>query len=226
MTPNRRPNLPHQIILADNQAIFRAGVARVLDQERNFQVVAQCNDLERLKEAVGSMRRCIVVYPSSIAPSLHELLEWIEQAGSRSVVVLEHGVTLDDAIARRVEGTVLRSVAGPQLVDCMLRVAAGQRSVQRANLKTMPSPDRVGANVLERLTPKELQIVALIAEGSKNKEIALQLGTKEQVVKNYLRSIYDKTGVSDRLELALFTIHHRALAEAAERVREKLVRSA
>ena len=66
----------------------------------------------------------------------------------------------------------------------------------------------------------------MIAEGSKNKEIALQLGTKEQVVKNYLRSIYDKTGVSDRLELALFTIHHRALAEAAERVREKLVRSA
>ena len=62
--------------------------------------------------------------------------------------------------------------------------------------------------------------MALIAEGSKNKEIASQLGTKEQVVKNYLRSIYDKTGVSDRLELALFTIHHRALAEAAERVRE------
>jgi DNA-binding NarL/FixJ family response regulator len=167
-----------------------------------------------------------VIYPSSFAPDMNELLDWIEQAGSRSVVILEHGATLDEAYAARVEGTVLRSVAAPQLVDCLLRVAAGQRSVQRANLKTMPSPDRVGTNVLERLTPKELQIVALIAEGSKNKEIASQLGTKEQVVKNYLRSIYDKTGVSDRLELALFTIHHRALAEAAERVREKLVRSA
>lgn len=218
--------LAHQVILADNQAIFRAGVARVLSQERNLQVVAQCADLERLKEAVGSFRKSIVVYPSSIAPDPNELLDWIEQAGSRSVLILEHGAALDEAIAQRIEGTVLRSVAGPQLVDCLLRVAAGQRSVQRANLKTMPTPDRVGVNVLERLTPKELQIVALIAEGSKNKEIALQLGTKEQVVKNYLRSIYDKTGVSDRLELALFTIHHRALAEAAERVREKLVRSA
>jgi DNA-binding NarL/FixJ family response regulator len=73
--------------------------------------------------------------------------------------------------------------------------------------------------VLQRLTPKELQIVALVAEGCKNKDIATQLGTKEQVVKNYLCSIYDKTGVSDRLELALFTIHHRALAEAVENVR-------
>jgi DNA-binding NarL/FixJ family response regulator len=48
------------------------------------------------------------------------------------------------------------------------------------------------------------------------------LKTKEQVIKNYLRSIYDKTGVSDRLELALFTIHHKVLAEAAARVGELL----
>jgi DNA-binding CsgD family transcriptional regulator len=60
-----------------------------------------------------------------------------------------------------------------------------------------------------------MQIVALIVQGCKNKDIANQLHTKEQVVKNYLRSIYDKTGVSDRLELALFTLHHRLLAEAA-----------
>jgi DNA-binding NarL/FixJ family response regulator len=52
-------------------------------------------------------------------------------------------------------------------------------------------------------------------QGYKNKEIALRLGTKEQVVKNYLRSIYGKTGVSDRLELALFATHNRILAAAA-----------
>ena len=75
--------------------------------------------------------------------------------------------------------------------------------------------DSVGSRVRDRLTPKEMQIVALIVQGCKNKDIATQLGTKEQVIKNYLRSIYDKTGVSDRLELALFTIHHRILAAAA-----------
>ena len=60
-----------------------------------------------------------------------------------------------------------------------------------------------------------MQIVALIVQGCKNKDIASQLNTKEQVIKNYLRGIYDKTGVSDRLELALFTLHHRILADAA-----------
>jgi DNA-binding NarL/FixJ family response regulator len=76
--------------------------------------------------------------------------------------------------------------------------------------------------VRDRLTPKEIQIVALIAQGCKNRQIAEQLHTKEQVIKNYLRSIYDKTGVSDRLELALFTIHHRVLAEAAARAGDLL----
>ena len=62
---------------------------------------------------------------------------------------------------------------------------------------------------------KRWSIVALIVQGYKNKEIATQLGTTEQVIKNYLRNVYDKIGVSDRLELALFTIHHRILNEAA-----------
>ncbi len=104
---------------------------------------------------------------------------------------------------------------GTVLVDCVRRVAQGQRFVQRSNVTTMHAADSVGSRVRDRLTPKEMQIVALIVQGCKNKDIATQLGTKEQVIKNYLRSIYDKTGVSDRLELALFTIHHRALAEAA-----------
>jgi DNA-binding NarL/FixJ family response regulator len=79
--------------------------------------------------------------------------------------------------------------------------------------------------VRDRLTPKELKIVALIVQGCKNKEIAVRLNTTEQVIKNYLRSIYDKTGVSDRLELALFTIHHRMLAEAAAAVGDQIMQS-
>ena len=83
--------------------------------------------------------------------------------------------------------------------------------------------DSVGSRVRDRLTPKELKIVALIVQGCKSKEIAIRLSTTEQVIKNYLRSIYDKTGVSDRLELALFTIHHRILAEAAQVVGDQIM---
>jgi DNA-binding CsgD family transcriptional regulator len=67
-----------------------------------------------------------------------------------------------------------------------------------------------------------MRIVALIVQGCKNREIAIRLKTTEQVIKNYLRSIYDKTGVSDRLELALFTLHHRVLAQAAADVGSRI----
>jgi DNA-binding NarL/FixJ family response regulator len=60
-----------------------------------------------------------------------------------------------------------------------------------------------------------MQVVALVVRGCKNKDIARQLDTKEQGIKKSLSNIYDKIGVSDRLELALFTIHHRILNEAA-----------
>jgi DNA-binding NarL/FixJ family response regulator len=193
--------------------------------EEGLRVVAQCPDVQRLKEAIDSFRQAIIVFPTSIAQDLGSLLDCVERAGSKSVLIVEHGSKLDEAIARRADGVVLRSVAGPQLIECLRRVAVGERCLPLAQVMSTLLLDRVGMRVLKRLTPKELQVLALVAEGGKNKEIATQLGTTEQVIKNYLRNIYDKTGVSDRLELAVFTQHHRVLAEAAVRARLALVPS-
>jgi DNA-binding NarL/FixJ family response regulator len=60
-----------------------------------------------------------------------------------------------------------------------------------------------------------LAIITCITQGTRNKEIAYQLGTTEQVIKNYLRKVYDKLGVSDRLELALYCLHHQLHKKAA-----------
>src|SRR4029077_12227615 len=62
-----------------------------------------------------------------------------------------------------------------------------------------------------QLTPKESLIVSCVTQGMKNKEIALRVGTTEQVVKNYLRKVYDKLGVADRLELALYCLNHHVV---------------
>ena len=62
-----------------------------------------------------------------------------------------------------------------------------------------------------QLTPKETLIVSCVTQGMKNKEIAIRVGTTEQVVKNYLRKVYDKLGVADRLELALYCLNSRIL---------------
>ncbi len=194
--------------------------------ENDLKVVAECADVPRLKEAAATIPRPLVMLPTSFTADLPGLIDWVHTQDGRVIVILEHGTALPESTAKRVEGVVTRAVSGPQLLDTLRRVAAGERVPQRTSLTAMPTPDHAGANVVKRLTPKELQIVSLVSEGAKNREIAIRLGTKEQVVKNYLRSIYDKVGVSDRLELALYTVHHRTLAEAVERVRATLVRSA
>jgi DNA-binding NarL/FixJ family response regulator len=207
----------NRIILADNQAIFRAGAARVLALEDDMRIAAQCEDMPKLSGSIDSLRGSIVIVSSSLRPDMKELLGRTEIVGSRLILVTENFEQVADEIALLLDGILCRNVAGTDLVDCVRRVSRGQRFVQRTNVTTMQAADSVGTRVRDRLTPKEMQIVALIVQGCKNKDIAMQLGTKEQVIKNYLRGIYDKTGVSDRLELALFTIHHRVLAEAAAR---------
>lgn len=205
----------NRLILADNQAIFRAGAARVLALEDDMRIAAQCEDAEKLFAAIENLHGSVVLVSSSMRLDLKDLVARARSAGSRIVLVAENTEQVGDDVAVLFDGILSRNVPGAVLVDCVRRVAQGQHFVQRANVMTMQSADTVGTRVRDRLTPKEMQIVALIVQGCKNKDIATQLGTKEQVIKNYLRSIYDKSGVSDRLELALFTIHHRALAEAA-----------
>ena len=103
------------------------------------------------------------------------------------------------------------------MVDCLRKVSEGHpwldsRGTQwvleayrtQGSRPTSPRPK-------VQLTPKESLIVSCVTQGMKNKEIALRVGTTEQVVKNYLRKVYDKLGVADRLELALFCLHNRVL---------------
>jgi DNA-binding NarL/FixJ family response regulator len=212
----------NRIILADNQAIFRAGAARVLALEDDMRIVAQCEDLKRITNAVDAHQGSILVFSSSLQMDVHSLVAQVRHNGSRVIMVAENGAEVADAIVRLLDGVVFRNVPGPDLLDCIRRVGSGQRCVHHSNVTSILAQDTTGARVRDRLTPKEMQIVALIVQGCKNKHIATQLNTKEQVIKNYLRSIYDKTGVSDRLELALFTIHHRVLAEAAARASDLL----
>jgi DNA-binding NarL/FixJ family response regulator len=212
----------NRIILADNQAIFRAGAARVLALEDDMRIVAQCEDLARLLHALDAYGNAVLLLSASMQLDVHAVVARAQAAGSRTILIAENGVEIGEDLTRALDGVLFRNVPGTDLIDCIRRVGAGQRCVQRSNITSILAQDTVGARVRDRLTPKEMQIVALIAQGCKNRQIAEQLHTKEQVIKNYLRSIYDKTGVSDRLELALFTIHHRVLAEAAARASDLL----
>ncbi len=213
----------NKIILADSQAIFRAGAAKVLAMDEDLRIIAQCTDLERMQHAITTFPGSIVLFAASLRPDLARLSAVLETVGSRGVVIAENNDNAASYLHQGFRGVVFRSVTGPALTECVRRVASGETWTPPQLMQVeVPEEDMVGTRVRDRLTPKEMRIVALIVQGCKNREIASRLKTTEQVIKNYLRSIYDKTGVSDRLELALFTIHHRVLAQAAAEVGNKL----
>ncbi|PYP90777.1 MAG: DNA-binding response regulator [Candidatus Angelobacter sp. Gp1-AA117] len=205
-----------KIILADNQAIFRTGVAKVLAVEDDLRIVAQAETPEKMMMAIEKFHASVLIFSADMQPNLQVVVETARKLKTKLVLVADNGADSRHYLSNGVHGVIYRNVSGEALVQCVRKVSKGESWVQDTNeSKETAENDLVGARVRDRLTAKELKIVALIVQGYKNKEIATQLGTTEQVIKNYLRNVYDKIGVSDRLELALFTIHHRILAEAA-----------
>jgi len=205
-----------KMVLADKQAIFRAGIAKVLGVEDEIRIVAQVQSAEQLVPTLEKFRPNVLAFATNLVGTLPELVGAAAQHKTRLIALAENGENAAAHLSAGIHGVVFRNVTGPQLLECVRAVAGGATWTQPAQVTAETSEnDMVGARVRDRLTPKELKIVALVVQGYKNKDIATELGTTEQVIKNYLRNVYDKIGVSDRLELALFTIHHRILAEAA-----------
>jgi len=118
---------------------------------------------------------------------------------------------------RGAHGIVSREVEPETLVECLRKVSQGEPWLDRQGVSWVLSAYRTqgtrpaGSRPKVQLTPKESLIVSCVTQGMKNKEIALRVGTTEQVVKNYLRKVYDKLGVADRLELALYCLNHRVV---------------
>ncbi len=175
-----------KLILADNQAIFRAGIAKVLAVEDEMRIVAQAQTPEQMFMALDKFRAAVLVVAGGFQSDFNAVVQGATKNKTRIVVLADTGESAQRYMTNGAHGVVYRNVTSPALVDCVRKVARGETWVQD-----------------------------VAVQGYKNKEIASQLGTTEQVIKNYLRNVYDKIGVSDRLELALFTIHHRILNEAA-----------
>ncbi len=214
-----------KLILADVQPIYRAGITRLLSTESDFRIVAQCSDIERTLHAISTFPESVALLASSLRPDWPRVMLLLEAVRSRAIVILENAEDSEPFMKMGMQGVLYRGSNGSLLMDCLRTVAQGSicRPVVPETTR-LATEDSVGMRVRDRLTPKEMRIVALIVQGCKNREIAVRLKTTEQVVKNYLRSIYDKTGVSDRLELALFTLHHRVLAEAASEMGQQMDR--
>src|SRR6266581_4196563 len=210
-----------RVIVADSQAIFRAGLRKIFALEDDIRVVGQAETLSQALSAAKRVTADILIFEASLAPNpIDAVSELLRQAPKLRLVVItpepNEEITLE-LFRRGAHGIVSREVEAELFVECLRKVSKGEpwldsRGVQWVleayrSQGTRPASSRAKVH----LTPKESLIVSCVTQGMKNKEIAVRVGTTEQVVKNYLRKVYDKLGVADRLELALFCLHNRIL---------------
>lgn len=207
------------IVIADHQSIFRAGVAKVLAVEEDLRIVGQPPTPEAILNALDKLRPRVVILSTGFLSFLPEILAIARRRQIAVLVICDNTENASDFMRMGVQGVIYRSASGNMVVEAVRRLAQGQSFLQGPNSsEPEANEDLVGARVRQRLSDRELRIIAAIVQGYKNREIAAQLYTTEQVVKNALRNIFDKIGVSDRLELALFVVHHRILAQATASV--------
>jgi DNA-binding NarL/FixJ family response regulator len=217
--PKRKPEMIN-VIIADHEAIFRAGAARVLAVEDDLRIVAVPESWEKLLNALDRLRAHVLLVSQQFLPALLEDNRLRDQHGTAVVVLAEEDDTAATLVAMGAHGVVYRSIEGPSLVQAVRRVTRGEMFIHCPNsiIKELHE-DTTGAHVVDRLSEMELCMIAAVFRSCTNREIAEQFGTTENAVKNALRGVFDKIGVSDRLELALFVFHHRMLQHATQAAR-------
>ena len=203
------------VVIGEQDAIFRAGIAKLLAVEDDIRIVGQPQTLRQMRNVPDQLSVHVLVMSATFLPSLRAIRS-LTAFHSTAILVLASNE--DDAsafIAMGVCGVVCRSASTATFVDAVRRLAVGKAFVQSTSSSMAEiRDDVVGTRVRGRLSDKELRIIACVVRGCRNRAIAMGLCTTEQGVKNALRGIFDKIGVSDRLELALYVIHHRMLVRA------------
>jgi DNA-binding NarL/FixJ family response regulator len=175
--------------------------------------------MQQLMLCLEKLRTDVLLLSSRFTARLDEPIDAALNRSIPVIILAENTEPASQYNRTGVRGVVYRSVPGDCMVDTVRRIARGETYIQpHGAFSDGPNQDTVGTRVRDRLSEKEIRIMAAVVRGFKNRDIAMQLYTSEQVVKNALRNIFDKTGVSDRLELALYVLHHRVLAQATAAV--------
>ncbi len=207
-----------RVLIADDHTIFREGLRKLLEAEADISVVGEAKSGSECVALAGKLKPDIVLLDLKM-PEKDGLAVLGDLAGKESstkVVVLtasEDERDFVEAVRRGARGIVLKQAPSEHLVDGIRRVHTGEvwidQRVTAGVLKAMAEGPATTTREKPLLTERERQVVHLVCQGFRNKEIADKLFISEQTVKNHLHNIFDKLGVSDRLELALYALHHR-----------------
>jgi DNA-binding NarL/FixJ family response regulator len=216
---NRKPQTT-RILIADDHPIFRDGLRRLLESEREFKVIGEaCDGVEAVNMA-RQLKPEILLLDLAMPrrPGLEALREISTEASSVRIILLTAAAEKDqivEALQLGARGVVLKDSATQILLKSIRAVMNGEYWVGRESVSNLVQYLRTMVEASSNeprkknygLTPRELEVVSAVVAGYANKEIAQHFKISEDTVKHHLSNIFDKVGVSTRLELALFAVN-------------------
>ena len=219
MRSHSKSKRKYRILIADRGGIFRLGLKKLFALEDDFRVVAQAENAMQTFELAKRFQADLLFVQAEIEQEgSGDLLARIGQALPQSKTVLVADFARDDEIDafvnRGASGIVLRSADPDSFIKCALRIAKYGTCIPKSSAEPQAAAaasgrGRADLRPADTLTRREKSIIGCLMQGLRNREIASTLSITEQTVKNHLRTIFDKVGVSDRLELVLYAIHHK-----------------
>jgi len=202
-----------RIVIADDHPIVLDGLVQLFTGEKDFDVVARCSTGDEALAALRRVRPEVAILDIRMpGVSGMELLRNVYNEGLPTRVVLLTAEIGDEAVVEAVRlgvaGIVLKEMAPRVLLQSVRAVAAGEKwlddGAMRRALDKMLRREAGLADAVRVLTPRELEVVKMVATGLRNKQIADRLTITEGTVKIHLHSIYQKLGVSGRVELSIY----------------------
>jgi DNA-binding NarL/FixJ family response regulator len=210
-----------RIVIADDHSILRESLAALLASQKDLDVVGCASSGKQALELVQSLAPDVLVL-DLFMPDTNgfDVLRTLESSGRHiASVVLTGSENQPDyvqVVRLGARGLVLKADDPRKLFSAIRAVANGDlafsEELAQAVIGAMVTENRPSAQSLARLSERERQIAALVANGRKNRDIAQELNISENTVKRHLQSIFNKTGVRDRLELAVLALSEVAHA--------------
>jgi len=220
-SPELSKTMTIRVLVADQHPVIRIGVENLLQSESGIQVVGEAGDSDQAIAKTLELCPDVLLLALNL-PGLETMRNMADMSPDTRTILLTNSISKQEilqALDLSAHGLVLKEALIKNLTSAIRAVFAGKywigdrraTSLAEAIPTTNQKPPAAEKKAIG-LTPRELEVVGCVLKGSSNRDIAQQFQLSEETVKRHLSNIFEKTGVSTRLELALYAIEHQLVA--------------